>query len=231
VATSAEDIGAAWETVRSLDRFVVKPTCGRAERGILVLQRALDHGDEYWRTPSGRRMTPTQVQRYIADLVSGGAVSGSVTMEYRVMADAAFHQIYPRSLSGLRVVLHDGTPVQAIARIPTDASDGRVNLHLGALEADIDLRTGVMSAAYDGEGYLAEHPDTYASIEGVKIKNWDAILDICMRTADAVSLDDVGVDLVIDADHGPMIMEINAHPELDTQHVPRHRLRAILDDV
>ena len=231
VASSVEDIGAAWETVRSLDRFVVKPTRGRGGRGILALQRALDRGDEYWRTPSGRRMTPTQIQRYMADLVSEGAVSGSVIMEYQVMADAAFHQIYPRSLSALRVVMHDGTPVGAIARIPTDASDRGVNLDLGVLEADINLRSGVMAAAYDGDGYLAEHPDTYASIEGVKIKNWDTILDICTRTADVVPLTDFGVDLVIDADKGPMIMEIDVPPGLDIENVTQQGLRRILDDV
>lgn len=228
VVSSVGEIGEAWETVRSLDSFVVKPTGGRAGNGILVLQRALDHGEPYWKTPSGRRMTPKQIQRHMADLVSGVASSsgwGQAMVEYRVTIDDTFHQIYPRGLTGIRVITHHGTPVLAMARIPTDEADGRANLHQGALGAGIDINSGMMSAAYDNDGYLAEHPDTYASIEGVKIKNWDAILDICTRTADAVPLDYLGVDLVIDADEGPMIMDVTARPGLEIQNVTKHGLR------
>jgi len=231
VVSSVGEIRDAWERVRSLDSFVVKPTGGRAGNGILVLQRAMKDGKAFWKTPSGGRMNAEQIQRHMADLVSGVASTsgwGRALIEYRVTIDDTFYQIYPRGLTDIRVITHHAEPVLAMARIPTDEADGRANLHQGALGAGIDIRSGMMSAAYDYKGYLAEHPDTYVSIEGVKIKDWPDILEICTRTARAVPLEYLGVDLVLDADRGPMIMEINARPGLEIQNVTRQGLRDVL---
>lgn len=213
VVSSVGEVGEAWERIRSLDSFVVKPAGGRVTPPTLALQRAMADGEEFWKTPSGHRMTARQVQGHMVDLVSGTALESeptSIVIEYRVTNDDMFYQIYPRGLTGIRVIMYDGDPVLAVAHIPTDTAAGRKRRPQGALSAGIDINTGMMSAAYDKKGYLAEHPDTYASIEGVKIKNWSDILAICTRAASAVPEEYLGVDLVIDADRGPMIMAVTA---------------------
>lgn len=227
VVSSVGEVAAAWERVRSLNSFVIKSTDRRAASTALVVQRAMEDGDEFWRTPSGRRMTAAQIQGYMVDLVSG-AVSGStpdpVVIEYRVTIDDMFYQIYPRGLTGIRVYTYNGDAVLAMARIPTDPADAGASR--GVLCAGIDMHSGMLSAACDRKGYLAEHPDTYASIEGVKINNWSGILKICSRTANAVPFEYLSIDLVVDADRGPIVMQVNERPGIDIQDAPMSTVEA-----
>ena len=62
-----------------------------------------------------------------------------------------------------------------------------------------------------------EHPDTGASIAGHTIPGWDHCLSLAARCYELTGLGYLGVDIVLDKTHGPLILELNARPGLNIQ--------------
>lgn len=54
-------------------------------------------------------------------------------------------------------------------------------------------------------------------IEGIKIPHWNQILEIAALSHEMTGLGYMGVDVVIDRQKGPMILEFNARPGLSIQ--------------
>ena len=52
---------------------------------------------------------------------------------------------------------------------------------------------------------------------GVRVPYWREVLEMSRRVAEAVGLGYIGVDIVVDVDHGPMLLEANARPGLAIQ--------------
>jgi alpha-L-glutamate ligase-like protein len=105
----------------------------------------------------------------------------------------------------------------AMVRLPTRASHGKANLHQGAVGAGIDIATGVsLNGVIDTE-VVTHHPDTTHAICGLQIPDWDTILDISARCYELTGLGYIGVDIVLDRDLGPLVLELNARPGLAIQ--------------
>ena len=68
-----------------------------------------------------------------------------------------------------------------------------------------------------GNEIVEEHPDTYAPIAGLQIPEWDFILTSAARALEVTELGYVGVDMVLDRNMGPLILEMNARPGLNIQ--------------
>jgi hypothetical protein len=64
---------------------------------------------------------------------------------------------------------------------------------------------------------VTAHPDTGMSIEGVQIPAWDELLSSAIHLADGLEMGYIGVDFVLDADLGPVVLEANARPGLAIQ--------------
>jgi predicted ATP-grasp superfamily ATP-dependent carboligase len=62
-----------------------------------------------------------------------------------------------------------------------------------------------------------EHPDTGNPVTDVHIPNWDTLLHIASRCSELIGLGYIGVDLVLDKDQGPLLLELNARPGLNIQ--------------
>jgi hypothetical protein len=75
------------------------------------------------------------------------------------------------------------------------------------------------------------HPDTGAEIVGFQIPYWSQIVSMAARCYEAVELGYLGVDIVLDRDHGPLILELNARPGLNIQIANRRGLCECLDAV
>ena len=60
-------------------------------------------------------------------------------------------------------------PVAAMVRLPTRKSDGKANLHQGAVGAGIDLKTGKTTHAILAGHPVTHHPDTGHLLEGIVI--------------------------------------------------------------
>jgi alpha-L-glutamate ligase-like protein len=105
----------------------------------------------------------------------------------------------------------------AMVRLPTRASDGKANLHQGAVGAGIDMSSGETLAGVLENDVVDEHPDTGALVAGVRIPHWDFILESAARCYEVTELGYLGVDMVIDRDLGALILEMNARPGLNIQ--------------
>jgi len=102
-------------------------------------------------------------------------------------------------------------------RLPTHLSDGKANLHLGAVGVGIDLSRGVTLQGVQGTEVVVLHPDTGNRLEGLQIPHWDQILKLAAECFNMTGLGYLGVDLVLDQKHGPLILELNARPGLAIQ--------------
>lgn len=66
---------------------------------------------------------------------------------------------------------------------------------------------------------MTHHPDNHQPIVGITLPHWEAILEICRQSTRAISLGYMGIDICIDREKGPQILEINGRPGLEIQNV------------
>ena len=116
-------------------------------------------------------------------------------------------------------------------RVPTDKSDGKANLHQGGLGIGINMEDGTLTYAYDGKNYFEVHPDNGNQIFGKKIPYWNEILEISVQTAASFPLNYLGVDIVIDQQLGPLIMEVNVRPGLGIQLANKTGMKKVLKNL
>lgn len=200
------------------DEFVIKPARGAMGNGVLVIE---GRDGPLFRKPSGARLDERAVKHYVSGILSGlYSLSGTVDramIEYRVQRHPLFDELSSGGVPDIRVIVFKGVPVLAMVRLPTNKSDGRANLHQGAIAAGIDLATGTTHCAVQANQLVERHPDTGARVIGVTIPHWEEILRIAARTHDMTGLGYIGVDVVLDAVNGPMLLEANARPGLAIQ--------------
>ena len=153
----------------------------------------------------------------LSGMYSLGGQTDVALLQQRVHLHPAFEPVSYKGIPDVRVILTKTSRRMAMLRLPTRASGGRANLHQGGLGAGIDLASGMTHHAVCHGESIAVHPDTGASLLGVKVPFWRHILDMSAKVAAAVGLGYVGVDIVVDADHGPMLLEANARPGLAIQ--------------
>lgn len=211
--------------------FVVKPARGAGGGGVVVI--AARDGDAFVKA-SGARIALVDLAAHCSDIVGGAFAprsthSDEVLIEARVEADPVLGAISYRGVPDVRVLVFRGVPVQAMIRLPTRASDGRANLHMGGMAVGVDLATGTTTHGVLHGRPTADHPDVGCSVEGVVVPHFDAMLAIAARCFDAVPLGYLGVDVVLDAVHGPLVLELNARPGLTIQLANRRGLRAAME--
>ena len=212
--------------------FVIKPAHGTGGDGIIVVMGRV--GDRYRKT-SGKLMTRQEMGHQVSSILSGlyslGGHADKAIIEYRVKFDPVFEPISFQGVPDIRIIIFMGVPVMAMMRLPTSASDGKANLHQGAIGAGVDLTTGITMTAVYKNSIIDRHPDTNAQVTDVQIPHWQELMDIAARCYDLTGLGYFGVDMVLDKNQGPMILELNARPGLNIQIANRkglmHRLQLI----
>ncbi|MFO7157001.1 MAG: alpha-L-glutamate ligase-like protein [Pseudomonadota bacterium] len=200
------------------EEFVIKPARGAMGNGVLVIA---GREGEFYRKASGVLLDERAVRHYVSGILSGlYSLSGTADramIEYRIKRHPLFEPISVGGVPDLRVIVFKGVPVLAMVRLPTRKSDGRANLHQGAIAAGIDIATGTTTHAVQSSRLVEDHPDTGARVIGIRIPHWEEILRIAALTHDMTGLGYIGVDVVLDAELGPMLLEANARPGLAIQ--------------
>jgi alpha-L-glutamate ligase-like protein len=198
--------------------FVIKPSHGSGGEGILVIISSSQHG---FRKSSGQIISEQGIVHHISNILSGmyslGGLPDTALIEQRVEFDAAFADISYQGVPDIRTIVLKGVPVMAMLRLPTQASDGKANLHQGAIGVGIDLKTGKTLTGVMHEHIITRHPDTGFSISDVQIPDWDFILELTAKCYDLVGLGYIGVDIILDKHSGPLMLEMNARPGLSIQ--------------
>ena len=201
--------------------FVIKPARGSGGDGILVITGRSERKRDSFRLASGVLITEEEILYHLSNIVGGQySLSGNpdkALIEYCVQFDPVFADVSYQGVPDIRVVVYRGYPAMAMVRLPTQASDGKANLHQGAVGAGIDMGTGITLDGVLDNKIVDEHPDTGALVAGLEIPHWDFILESSARAFEVTELGYLGVDMVIDRNLGPMVLEMNARPGLNIQ--------------
>ena len=208
------------ERLLGRSRFVVKPANGGGGGGILVVGDWREDGS--WSRAGGAPLTPLHLQRHLADIVFGvhsSQLEDRAFIERRVDPHPLFAGLWADGLCDVRVITLKGAPVISMIRVPTAESGGRANLHQGGLGIAIDLATGKTFRAVHHGAAVTRHPESGSPLLGLEVPSWPQVLEVARRAATAVSLGYLGVDVVVDRERGPLVLEINARPGLEIQNV------------
>ncbi|WP_397607522.1 alpha-L-glutamate ligase-like protein [Silanimonas sp.] len=232
VVREEHEIAELHEKIKNRESFVVKPAHGSGGDGILVIHGR--RGDKY-RRANGSLMNREEFEHHLSNGLSGlfslGGQPDHLLVEYCVQFDPIFERVSFKGVPDVRIIVFLGYPVMAMIRLPTRLSDGKANLHQGAIGVGIDLPTGVTKRGVWGSEIIRDHPDTEHSIVGLKIPRWDDLLHMAARCYELSGLGYIGVDFVLDKDHGPMILELNARPGLAIQMANANGLQPRLEKI
>jgi len=215
--------------VEGKQKFVVKPAHGSGGNGIVVV-RSVRNG-RYFRA-NGTFLDEQGMEHHLSNILSGmyslGGRPDQALIERCVEFDPIFDEVTFQGVPDIRTIVYRGFPVAAMVRLPTRRSDGKANLHQGAVGAGIDLKTGKTTHAILAGKPVTHHPDTGALLTGIQIPGWRNLLILAAHCYDVVPLGYLGVDIVLDRDYGPLVLELNARPGLAIQMANRRGLRPAL---
>jgi alpha-L-glutamate ligase-like protein len=210
--------------------FVVKPAHGSGGKGILVIT---ERRRDMFIKGDGHALSAAEVRHHIENVLGGvyslGGQPDQAIIEYRVKFDRVFEQVSYRGVPDIRVLVYRGVPAMAMLRLPTRRSDGRANLHQGAVGAGVDMLTGATTLAVCQNRHIVEHPDSGVALGGLVIPGWSELVLLAARCQELAPLGYLGVDIVLDAELGPLILELNARPGLGIQIANGRGLRGTLD--
>jgi alpha-L-glutamate ligase-like protein len=198
--------------------FVIKPARGAGGDGIIVItDRVLGR----YRQINGKLLTLQELSYHLSCLLSGAYSLGGhpdyAIIERRVVVDPVFADVSYEGVPDIRIINLLGYPAMAMVRLPTRLSGGKANLHQGAVGTGVNLANGLTLGGVFFNDAIDYHPDTLKSIVGLQVPYWDKILEIAAGCYELTGLGYLGVDIVLDKEQGPLMLELNARPGLNIQ--------------
>ncbi|SHO56122.1 alpha-L-glutamate ligase-like protein [Vibrio quintilis] len=218
VIRSQHEVKKIHQLVRQWPSFVIKPACGSGGKGILVI--ASHQGTTYTK-PSGATITEEDLERHISNALAGlfslGGKNDVAIIENMIQFDSCFNGFSYEGVPDVRVIVFQGYPVMAMIRLSTKASDGKANLHQGAVGVGIDIASGQAVRAVQFGQPVTHHPDTGRDLSELKVPHWERLLVLAASAREMTGLGYIGTDMVLDKEQGPMVLELNARPGLAIQ--------------
>ncbi|MDH3326913.1 MAG: hypothetical protein OEM38_09385 [Gammaproteobacteria bacterium] len=207
--------------------FVIKPARGSGGGGIIVIVRK-ENG--YWYSVGGKQYSLEDLRRHMCDIIFGiysFGIRDEVVIEQRIIQHDSVNEITEGGLADVRLIVYQHQPIMAMMRLPTSASDGKANLHQGAIGVGVDIDSGITIHATHEGSYLDAHPDSNVFLIGRKIVYWSDIIKIGIQISNLVPLKYLGVDIAV-SHEGPKVLEINVRPGIEIQNVNGKGMRRIL---
>ncbi|PVY79198.1 alpha-L-glutamate ligase-like protein [Tamilnaduibacter salinus] len=212
------DIPRFREQADQLGSLAIKPAKGSGGKGIVVITGR--DGDRFLKG-SGNAVDLAFLERHLSNILAGlYSLGGSPDVAIVEDLIECSPQLNEQSFEGvpdIRIVVFQGYPVMAMLRLASHASDGKANLHQGAIGVGLDIGTGSALHAVQFNRTVHTHPDTGLPLNRLSIPDWRTLLLMASRCYDATGLGYMGADMVIDATDGPMLLELNARPGLAIQ--------------
>ncbi len=198
--------------------FVIKPARGCGGEGILIID---SRNTQEYICVNGYGYTVAGLSHHVSNILGGmyslGGRPDMALIEYRVDFDSCFDGVSHRGVPDIRTLVFRGIPVMSMLRLPTRLSRGKANLHQGAVGVGIHMTHGSTRGGYWQGNPVLYHPDTGNELSGIAIPYWDDILCLNARCHDCTGMGFIGVDIVLDKNRGPLLLEVNARPGLSIQ--------------
>ncbi|MFA5828510.1 MAG: sugar-transfer associated ATP-grasp domain-containing protein [Candidatus Shapirobacteria bacterium] len=227
-----------WEKLEG--NFVIKPVSGYGGEGILIIRRRGKWAGD-WQKMNGEMVNTKDIKRHCQEILGGRyslyGMPDYVLVEERVKIHPLFLSITRSGTPDVRVIVYNRVPVMAMLRVPTDKSGGKANLQQGAIGLGIDLATGITTFGIEGKGGQIEKIYDYGKkrkrkVNGIKIPFWREILETAIKVQMSIEgLGFIGVDIVLDKEKGPMILEVNARPGLSIQLCNKAGLKSRIEKI
>jgi alpha-L-glutamate ligase-like protein len=218
VITTQHEIEQLEPELHSLPSFVIKPSRGSGGKGILVVES--QEGDTFIKS-SGARIKFNDVKRHLTNVISGlhslGGRPDVAIIESLVRVSPLFRNVSHEGVPDIRLIVLLGYPVMGMLRLATKASDGKANLHQGAVGVGLDIGTGRSISAVMRDQLVTAHPDTKADLKTLDVPDWEELLILAARCYEVTGLGYLGCDIVLDEHRGPLVLELNARPGLSIQ--------------
>ena len=207
-----------WEGLPS--QFAVKPSRGMGGEGIIVVKKkALD--GKGWITTQRARVVIDDLKLHTLDILEGAYSMGNVPDVAFIQEYVGRHKVFRkyayRGTPDIRIIVFNKVPIMAMLRLPTKESQGRANLHQGAIGVGVDIATGITTKAIWHGEQIVYKPGTERKLRGIKIPFWTTCLETAVKSQMASGLGYLGVDIVLHPEKGPMVLELNAQPGLQIQ--------------
>ncbi len=212
------EVAAVEKYIKNCSGFVIKPAKGSGGKGILVITKVIN--GRYYR-PNGNEVLLDDVQRHVTNILAGlfslGGSADVAIIEALILFDNAFDGFSFEGVPDVRIIVFKGFPVMAMMRLSTAASDGKANLHQGAVGVGIDIKTGKALHAVQFDKPIKYHPDTNKELALLTVPKWDRLIWLASSCYEMSGMGYLGTDMVLDRDLGPMLLELNARPGLAIQ--------------
>ncbi|MCC4266150.1 alpha-L-glutamate ligase-like protein [Oceanimonas baumannii] len=211
-------VSGLWDIVKDWPGFCIKPAKGSGGKGITVI---VDHDRKNFTKPSGKAESIEDLERHVSNILAGlyslGGKPDVALIEALINFDDVFDGFSYEGVPDTRVIVFKGFPIMAMMRLSTKASDGKANLHQGAVGVGLDINTGRAIRAVQFNAAVRHHPDTGRDLFELKVPYWEQLLNLSSSCYEMSGLGYIGTDMVLDKQKGPMLLELNARPGLAIQ--------------
>lgn len=221
VADTRADMAAALDAASRHRAFVVKPARGYGGGGIVAVRPPTEGGKgqpSHGETEPSREELAFHMAAILSGMFSLDSERDRVMVEELVVEDPALRLLHGNhGVSDIRVIVVDGKAAMAMLRVPCLESRPTANLHRGGIGIGIDLASGRTTFAVQRGRPVTTHPDTGITLAGIEVPFWREALAMAEPLNEAFGLGYLGADVVLHADRGPLMLEVNARPGLTIQ--------------
>ncbi|MFC1700821.1 sugar-transfer associated ATP-grasp domain-containing protein [Patescibacteria group bacterium] len=215
--------------------FALKPNSALGGEGIMVVYGRKKKFPYPWITADRRIIKIKDIENHILNILEGNFSSNSLPdiafFEERIKLLKLFKPYTYRGIPDIRILVYNSIPIMAELRFPTKESGGKANLHLGGVGVGIDIGTGTTTTAIHKDRPIEYAPGTRLLLRGIQIPEWKEVLKLAIETQLSTKIGFLGVDIAIDREKGPVILEVNARPGLSIQIANSDALKKRLERV
>lgn len=245
IASEVEAYG--WQEL--MGNFVVKPVSGYGGEGIVIVRKKMQilkpkietEQENKYQMMDGKVITIDELKNHCQEILAGRfslhGMPDSVIVEERIKIHPMFLSITKAGTPDIRVIVYNKVPVMAMLRVPTEKSKGKANLQQGAIGLGVDLATGITTFGIEGKSEEIKKifdigKKKMIKVNGIRIPMWREIMETAVNCQKAISgLGFLGVDVVLDKEKGPVVLEVNARPGLSIQICNKAGLRLRMEKV
>jgi len=216
---SKELDGFEWDKLPAT--FTLKPNRGLGGEGIVTVYGRKKKYPHPWIKADGSIVQASDLKNHIFNILEGtfslAGLPDTAFFEERIRLLKLFKMYVRRGIPDIRIIVYNSVPIMAELRMPTKESGGKANLHLGGVGVGIDLGSGVTTTAIHRDHLVEYYPGTRLKLRGLQIPDWKEILKIAIFAQKESGIGFLGIDIAIDREKGPLIVELNARPGLSIQ--------------